>query len=74
MGIVAYYDAPDGSYCTKVTLPLIDYAFATQKAPDKAKWATSPQRGTIIDKSAASNVKPTGTGAGLPGRLYGGDH
>jgi hypothetical protein len=43
--IIAFYG--DATSCTKYSLDPIDWV-AAQRAPDAAKWALSPQSGTII--------------------------
>jgi hypothetical protein len=50
---VCYYG--DASGCTKFDLAPIDYAEALRR-PDGAKWSTSPQFGTIVDRTPEAEV------------------
>ena len=53
--IVAYYGT--AASCVKYSLDPIDYA-ATQQRPDSAKWALSPQSGTIIIDPSFATLPP----------------
>jgi hypothetical protein len=49
--VIAYYGT--AASCTKYRMAVIDFAYASQQAPDKALWALAPQSGTIVDTTVS---------------------
>jgi hypothetical protein len=53
--VIAYYGT--AASCTKYSLDPIDWAAAQQRS-DSAKWALSPQSGTIIIDPSFATLPP----------------